>query len=171
MQSTVSIFFLLNAVCAIGVCWKFDNQSQPTGTRRNAHNPFAPLCALVRVGVQVKAIVGELLDSKAAQWAECRALCAGRLKELAEYFTGQKALTRVKKDERMMKWFASLAAEVRTLYPFNSKPLNLWCIAGRSSFGERPRLHNTRTLQQTHTQTQPSEPSNVDSSRERFDWN
>ena len=106
---------------------------------------------------KVKAIVGDLLDSKAAKWEECRALCTGRLRELSEYvgahihthtrthtqthtnththvhaqditlkytnilharvriaryFTGEKALTRVKKDERMQKWFASLAAEV-----------------------------------------------------------
>jgi len=64
---------------------------------------------------KVKAIVGELLDKKQAQWCECRALCAGRLKELSEYFTGSKALTRVKKDERMQSWFASVAAEVEAM--------------------------------------------------------
>ena len=64
---------------------------------------------------QVKSIVGDLLDSKASQWAEYRTLCASRLRELAEYFTGNKALARVKKDERMMQWFASLATEVSCL--------------------------------------------------------
>ena len=61
----------------------------------------------------MKHIVGELLETKSAQWAECRALCASRLREMAEYFMGGKALTRVKQDDRMTQWFASLATEVR----------------------------------------------------------
>lgn len=64
---------------------------------------------------KVKNIVSELLDSKAKKWEEARSLCAGRLRELSDYFTGVRALTRVKKDERMMKWFASIAAEVDSL--------------------------------------------------------
>ena len=39
-------------------------------------------------------------------------MCVGRLKELSEYFTGGKALSRVRRDERMMQWFAGLAGEV-----------------------------------------------------------
>jgi hypothetical protein len=75
-------------------------------------------------------MVGELLETKAARWAECRALCASRLREMASYFTGAKALTRVKQDDRMMQWFASLATEVRRLLLVPSTPLlicNLTC--------------------------------------------
>jgi WASH complex subunit strumpellin len=64
---------------------------------------------------KVKNIVGELLDGKAEKWEQSRSLCAGRLRELSDYFTGEKALTRVKKDERMMSWFASIAAEIDSL--------------------------------------------------------
>jgi WASH complex subunit strumpellin len=64
---------------------------------------------------RVKNIVTGLLEKKGEQWVECRALCAGRLRELSDYFTGSKALTRVKKDDRMMQWFASVAAEVEAM--------------------------------------------------------
>ena len=33
----------------------------------------------------------------------------------SEYFTGEKALSRVKRDENMMNWFAGLATQVRSL--------------------------------------------------------
>ena len=62
----------------------------------------------------VKNIFVELLDSKVKRWSECRSLCVNRLTELSEYFTGAKALTRVRRDERMMQWFAGLAKEVES---------------------------------------------------------
>lgn len=63
----------------------------------------------------VKNIFVELLDSKVKRWSECRSLCVNRLTELSEYFTGAKALTRVRRDERMMQWFAGLAKEVESM--------------------------------------------------------
>ena len=50
----------------------------------------------------------DLLDSKEAKWTECKGAVVGRLTEMSEYFTGEKALTRVKRDERLMQWFAGL---------------------------------------------------------------
>ena len=35
--------------------------------------------------------------------------------ESSEYFTGEKALSRVKRDDNMMNWFAGLATQVRSL--------------------------------------------------------
>ena len=37
------------------------------------------------------------------------------MRELSEYFTGEKALTRVARDENLMKWFEALAREVEAL--------------------------------------------------------
>ena len=37
------------------------------------------------------------------------------MRELSEYFTGQKALARVSRDENLMRWFEALAHEVETL--------------------------------------------------------
>src|SRR5690606_37057904 len=41
--------------------------------------------------------------------------CADRIMELADYYTGDKALTRVKPDENLMRYFAALAEQIRGL--------------------------------------------------------
>mmetsp|Transcript_48746 Transcript_48746/g.137173 ORF Transcript_48746/g.137173 Transcript_48746/m.137173 type:complete len:1158 (+) Transcript_48746:260-3733(+) len=64
---------------------------------------------------QVKNMFGDLLDQRQAKWDECKGKVMERLTELSEYFTGEKALTRVKRDERMMQWFAGLAKEVEAM--------------------------------------------------------
>jgi WASH complex subunit strumpellin len=38
-----------------------------------------------------------------------------RLKELSEYFSGEKPLTRVERNEDLIKWFADTAAKVASL--------------------------------------------------------
>lgn len=57
----------------------------------------------------------QLLANKDAAWTDGKTSASGRLSELAEYFTGEKALTRVKRDEKLMNWFTGLAAQVRSL--------------------------------------------------------
>lgn len=63
----------------------------------------------------LKDMLQELLDAKERAWTTGKDDAADRMTELAEYFTGEKALTRVKRNEDMMKWFASLASTVRDL--------------------------------------------------------
>ena len=48
-------------------------------------------------------------------WAECRAQADERLLELADFFSGTKALTRVGKDAQLQEWFGQLATQVRAL--------------------------------------------------------
>jgi WASH complex subunit strumpellin len=63
----------------------------------------------------LKDMLQELLDAKEQAWTTGKDEAADRMTELAEYFTGEKALTRVKRNEDMMTWFASLASTIREL--------------------------------------------------------
>lgn len=65
--------------------------------------------------LRLKAHVRRLLRGKADKWAADRADTEGMLLELAEYFSGARALTRVEREEELMHYFANLAAEVRRL--------------------------------------------------------
>ena len=64
---------------------------------------------------KLKAHVKHLLAVRAAKWAEDKAYTGGVLRELSEYFSGARALTRVEKDEGLQSWFAGLAGEVAAL--------------------------------------------------------
>lgn len=63
----------------------------------------------------LKGLLEQLLADKTKAWIDGKEAVAGRMVELSEYFTGEKALTRVKRDEGMMKWFANLAEQIRSL--------------------------------------------------------
>ena len=63
----------------------------------------------------LKDMLQQLLDAKDLAWTEGKAAAADRMDELSEYFTGEKALTRMKRDENMMKWFSGLGDKVRSL--------------------------------------------------------
>jgi len=45
--------------------------------------------------MKVKTIFKSLLDDKQDKWDKCKEGVTGRMKELSDYFTGEKALTRV----------------------------------------------------------------------------
>uniref|UniRef100_A0A7S0JBK7 Uncharacterized protein n=1 Tax=Calcidiscus leptoporus TaxID=127549 RepID=A0A7S0JBK7_9EUKA len=58
-----------------------------------------------------------LLDAKEDMWARSKAVAEERLTELADFFSGERALTRVEEANKPLKeWFASLAAQVRSLH-------------------------------------------------------
>lgn len=63
----------------------------------------------------LKELLLQLLAGKDMAWTEGMAAAANRLIEISEYFTGEKALSRVKKDEKLMTWFSGLAFQVQTL--------------------------------------------------------
>lgn len=63
----------------------------------------------------LKGLLLQLLEDKDVAWTDGKAAAADRMTELSEYFTGEKALSRVKRDENMMNWFAGLASQVRSL--------------------------------------------------------
>ena len=46
---------------------------------------------------------------------DAREQVSGRMEELAQYFTGQMALTRVKQDDNLNAWFTKLMNDVKAL--------------------------------------------------------
>ena len=56
-----------------------------------------------------------LIEKKESMWDEARKQVAERLDEMAEAFTGTKALSRVGKDDQLQSWFSQLSAQVKAL--------------------------------------------------------
>ena len=63
----------------------------------------------------LKELLLQLLANKNSTWENCQNNAANFLTELSEYFTGDKALCKVKKDEKLMNWFAGLSSQTRSL--------------------------------------------------------
>jgi len=63
----------------------------------------------------LRSLLEKVLGSKAEGWARARAAASQRTIELADYFTGEKALTRVQRNESLVAWFQSLSEEIRKL--------------------------------------------------------
>jgi|EP00945_MAST-04E_sp_MAST-4E-sp1_P006604 WASH complex subunit strumpellin len=64
---------------------------------------------------KLKSMLNVILDSKEQRWLAAREQVAARMDELAQYFTGGMALTRVEKDDNLQAWFTKLASDVRSL--------------------------------------------------------
>lgn len=56
-----------------------------------------------------------LLAAKQVRWEAHKKECSERMNEMGEYFTGEKALTRVKRNETLMKWFKDIAQKIDSL--------------------------------------------------------
>lgn len=63
----------------------------------------------------VKALLQQILSDKQLAWTDGRALAVEKMTELSEYFTGNKALTKVKRNDDLVQWFQFLATEVAAL--------------------------------------------------------
>ncbi len=63
----------------------------------------------------LKNMFTELLETKKTRLEEYRTESKERMTELAEYFSGEKALTRIKKDDNLQGWFTNLASEIAAL--------------------------------------------------------
>ncbi|ETW08085.1 hypothetical protein, variant [Aphanomyces invadans] len=64
---------------------------------------------------KLKQLFELLLASKEERWQHCMNETCDRLTELSEYFTGDKPLTRVDRNEDLIKWFADTSAKVASL--------------------------------------------------------
>eukprot|EP01133_Synstelium_polycarpum_P011225 gene11225-13087_t len=62
-----------------------------------------------------KNIFQSLLNSKEARWEDNKKLASDSMNELAEYFSGEKVLTRVKKNENLQKWFTQTSVKINAL--------------------------------------------------------
>jgi WASH complex subunit strumpellin len=81
----------------------------------NAQAVVALLLNVSQLEYLLKGMLQQLLSDKDLAWTDGKAAAADRMSELSEYFTGEKALTRVKRDENLMNWFAGLAGQVSGL--------------------------------------------------------
>ncbi|MDP2434754.1 MAG: WASH complex subunit 5, partial [archaeon] len=63
----------------------------------------------------LKNIFQDLLTKKEDSWNTCKAEAVSHMKELSEYFSGEKALTRVARNESLQKWFDSIGTKVAGL--------------------------------------------------------
>ncbi|PRP74057.1 hypothetical protein PROFUN_08681 [Planoprotostelium fungivorum] len=63
----------------------------------------------------LKTLFQTLLNAKKERWEAHKKECTERMTELSEYFSGEKALTRVKKNETLMKWFQHIGTQIVSL--------------------------------------------------------
>jgi len=73
----------------------------------------------------LKTLFNKLLQSKQSRWETLRKECSDRMIELGEYFSGDKPLTRVKRNEALMKWCQDLSVQI------NGFDYNDYVLAGR----------------------------------------
>jgi len=61
-------------------------------------------------------LMKSIINSKQQKWDDCRKESAERMRELGEYFSGEKPLTKIKKNERLQRWFSQeIAATIDSL--------------------------------------------------------
>lgn len=96
----------------------------------------------------LKDVFGRLLAGKEARWEECKKEASERMKELAEYFAGGVALTRVKKNENLQGWFTQLSTTIESL-DFN-EPI----VAGRKISQLNQALEDVTEFHQIETSLQ-----------------
>eukprot|EP00471_Norrisiella_sphaerica_P000575 CAMPEP_0184482552 /NCGR_PEP_ID=MMETSP0113_2-20130426/4111_1 /TAXON_ID=91329 /ORGANISM="Norrisiella sphaerica, Strain BC52" /LENGTH=1139 /DNA_ID=CAMNT_0026862353 /DNA_START=88 /DNA_END=3507 /DNA_ORIENTATION=+ len=65
--------------------------------------------------LQLKNLLQQLLASKEERWEHYKLEAKTRLQDLSEYFSGERALTRVKKNSNLQQWFQKLADQVSSL--------------------------------------------------------
>lgn len=63
----------------------------------------------------LKNMFKRLLESKEQRWTEFKAQATQHVTELAEYFSGEKLLSRVQKDEHLEAWFKDIATKIGQL--------------------------------------------------------
>jgi WASH complex subunit strumpellin len=68
----------------------------------------------------LKSLLKKILDHKQEQWNLYRNDVAERMKELSTFFSGEKELSRIKKNQSLLDWFNNLAQEVTSLDFSNS---------------------------------------------------
>jgi len=115
---------LMNCVRACNVCFRWvvlQRKTRKESFRAQVVKSADPktivslLLNMSQLEFILKDMLALLLDEKELAWTDGKAAAADRMIELSEYFTGEKALSRVKRDENMMKWFAGLSQTVSDL--------------------------------------------------------
>jgi WASH complex subunit strumpellin len=114
--------------------------------------PKGKLVALMNNTAQfemlLKSMVSTLLTEKAQRWEESKNECVTRMRELAEYFSGQKALARVERNERLLGWFQFLGDEI------NALDLSQHFVSGRKIARIMNELVNVEEYEQIYSSLQ-----------------
>ncbi|KAJ8611733.1 hypothetical protein CTAYLR_009190 [Chrysophaeum taylorii] len=82
---------------------------------RPSDKAIALLLKVAQLEYKLKQMFAALLETKNEKWQFCRQQVVDRMTELSDYFTGEKALARVRRDENLTRWFKQLAVEAETL--------------------------------------------------------
>ena len=115
---------LMNCVreCNIALRWrmlhrrcKFEAYRKIVEAQVSPQTIIALLLNTSQLEYLLKGMLQQLLDEKDAAWTTGKSQAADRMSEMSEYFTGDMALTRVKRDDNLVRWFAGLAAQVNAL--------------------------------------------------------
>jgi WASH complex subunit strumpellin len=108
--------------CDIALRWRLLHRKTKVESFRkiveNSMNTQAIVALLLNTSqfeFQLKERLQQLLSEKDQAWTTGKDSVADRFTELSEYFTGEKALTRVKRDESLMRYFAELSNQVKNL--------------------------------------------------------
>ena len=73
------------------------------------------LLLMSQLELRLKNLVSRLLKSKHQIWNNCQAQATTIMLELSYFFSGEHSLNNVKKNEGLMKWFASMNEEIQSL--------------------------------------------------------
>eukprot|EP00005_Dracoamoeba_jomungandri_P006405 CAMPEP_0174262476 /NCGR_PEP_ID=MMETSP0439-20130205/12995_1 /TAXON_ID=0 /ORGANISM="Stereomyxa ramosa, Strain Chinc5" /LENGTH=1153 /DNA_ID=CAMNT_0015347191 /DNA_START=64 /DNA_END=3525 /DNA_ORIENTATION=- len=108
--------------CNVTIRWlMLHSTTQPRKLQeivRQGFNPEDVLLLLLNTAqleYLTKKIFEGLLNDKDNRWEACKKEGTERMKELGEYFSGDKPLTRVTKNENLQKWFEDIAERVEDL--------------------------------------------------------
>ena len=95
---------ILNAVrrCNVALKWRLCHRRTQEPKLKGIIDPSVPEALVIKLllrsaelEMKVKTIFKALLDGKQEKWDKCKEGVTGRMTELSDYFTGEKALTRV----------------------------------------------------------------------------
>jgi len=76
---------------------------------------FLLLLNTAQLELVTKELYRNLISEKDSQWDSLKDVCQQNLKELAEVFGGAKALSRIKKNSDLERWFLEIAKQVENL--------------------------------------------------------
>eukprot|EP01094_Clydonella_sp_ATCC50884_P026383 TRINITY_DN7212_c0_g1_i1.p1 TRINITY_DN7212_c0_g1~~TRINITY_DN7212_c0_g1_i1.p1 ORF type:complete len:1153 (+),score=449.83 TRINITY_DN7212_c0_g1_i1:73-3531(+) len=108
--------------CNVAIRWlMLHSACQNKKVREMVMKGFDPQTLLVLIlktaqyEFTLKSLYQELLNGKEERWEASKKEAFERMNDLSDYFSGEKALTRVKKNENLQKWFKDIGEKVNQL--------------------------------------------------------
>lgn len=109
---------------------------------------FELLQCVSQLEVRVRDVVRALLDEKDERWAQFRAEAARRLDELSDVFAGVKPVLNMVVNAELGRWFADIAAGVKTLLMSDTAAAERKLIQLIRALEEVQQFHNLETNMQ-----------------------